>query len=362
MEYYVGLDVSQRQTAICVVDKNGKVVVEGKSMTQPADIYGWLVGKNIDPCLVERAGLEAGAMSSWLYTELVKLGLPMICLEAFQAHRFLQSNRNKNDRNDARGLAQLVRMGGEYIRSVTIRSQANQEARMLLTMRQKLVDQKVGLENNITGCLKPFGLVVPRGDVVARTFCGRVMEAITRSEEMNLKLRSTITPMLDLYEKLCEQLALLTKQVEGTAKANAVCRQLMTVPGVGPIVSLSFVTAVDNPERFSRGEDVGAYFGLTPRQFQSGETDHQIGISRAGNCMTRNHLVQAATTLLFSSKKWCPLKSWGLKIAQKRGFHKARIAVARKLAVILHRMWINGQDFRWTNKAENQELVGVTPT
>jgi len=362
MEYYVGLDVSQRQTAICVVDKNGKVIVEGKALTKPCDIHGWLVSKHIDPALIVRAGLEAGAMSSWLYTELVNLSLPMICLETFQAHRFLQSHRNKTDKNDARGLAQLVRMGGEFIHSVTIRSQANQEARMLLTLRHQLVRQKVALENNITGCLKPFGLIVPRGDVVARTFCARVMEAIIRSEEQNLKLRDAITPTLDLYEKLCGQLAVLTRQVQVMAKSNAVCRQLMTAPGVGPIVALSFVTAIDYPERFSRAEDVAAYFGLTPRQFQSGETDHQVGISRVGNSMTRTHLVQAATTMLSSGKKWSPLKAWGMKIAKKRGFHKARIAVARKLAIILHRMWINGHDFRWTNIAAEQELVGATPT
>ena len=158
------------------------------------------------------------------------------------------------------------------------------------------------------------------------------------------------------FEDLCKHLAILTRRVEAVSKDNPVCRRLMTAPGVGPIIALSFVTAVDNPLRFSNDEDIGAYFGLTPKQHQSGETDYQEGISRLGNSMTRVHLVQAATILLSSSRKWSTLKAWGMKVAKRRGFNKARIAVARKLAIILHRMWINEQDFRWSNKTEESEL------
>jgi len=164
-------------------------------------------------------------------------------------------------------------------------------------------------------------------------------------------------PSLDLYENLCQQLSLLTRQVEGVAKANPVCRRLMTAPGVGPIIALSFVTAVDDPWRFAKSGDIGAYFGLTPKQYQSGETDRQVGISRLGNAMTRQHLVQAATVLLISTRTWSTLRAWGMKIAKKRGFSKARIAVARKLAIILHRMWIANEDFRWTANADEEELA-----
>jgi len=361
MEYYVGLDVSQRQTAVCVVDGQGKKIAEGKVLTLPGDIYGWLATKVLDLAAIVRVGLEAGAMSNWLYTELGKLGLPMICLEAYQAHQFLKSNRNKTDKNDARGLAQLVRMGGDFIRPVTVRAQTSREDRTLLTLRQNLVKQKINLENAITGSLKPFGLVVARGNLSARTFRLRVIEALVLAEERGINLRRGLEPSLDLYDSSCEQIAKLTKQIQATARNNPVCRRLMTAPGVGPIVALSFVTAVDVPERFSKSEDIGAYFGLTPRQFQSGETDLRGDISRLGNSMTRSHLVQAATVLLTSGNKWSTLRAWGRKIAKKRGFRKARIAVARKLAVVLHRMWINEQDFCWSNKQTEKELAGATP-
>ncbi|VIO69417.1 IS110 family transposase [Bradyrhizobium ivorense] len=233
MECYIGLDVSQRQTAICVVDAKGKIVVEGKSPTRPSDIHGWLVAKDIQISSIVRIGIEAGAMSAWLHIELTKLGLPLICLEAFQAHRFLKTYRNKTDKNDARGLAQLVRMGGEFIRPVTVRARSSQEDRTLLTLRQQLVQQRVGLENNITGSLKPFGLLVPRGNV-NRVTRERVMAALIKADELGLKLSDGIMPSLDLYEDLCKHLAILTRRVEAVSRDNPVCRRPMTAPGVGP--------------------------------------------------------------------------------------------------------------------------------
>ena len=360
MQYYIGLDVSQRQTAICIVDGTGARVKEGKALTQPFDIYAWIT-KHVDPKLVVKVGLEAGAMSAWLCTELSKLGLPMLCMEAFQAAAFLKAQRNKTDKNDARGLAQMVRMGGEFIRPVIIRSQSSQEARALLTMRQFLVKQKLDLENNIAGTLKQFGLVTPRGNVSTKTFREHVLETLDRADKRNILVREAVMPSLDLYNTLCKQLAVLSKKVEAMAKGDPVCRLLMTAPGVGPIVALSFVTAVDNPKRFADPNDIGPYFGLTPRQYQSGETDVRGNASRRGDIMTRCHLVQAATVLLTSTKKWCALKAWGMKIAKRHGFFKARIAVARKLAIILCKMWLRGQSFCWTNDPAGTALAGAIP-
>jgi transposase len=311
MEYYIGLDVSQRQTAICIIDGKGKRLAEGKALTVPSDIYVWIV-KAVDVGSIVKVGHEAGAMSFWLQTELTKLGLPMVCLEAFQAAALLETQRNKTDKNDARGLAQIVRMGGDFIRTVVLRNQGNQEARALLTMRQYLVEQKIGLENNIAGSLKPFGLITPRGSVCATKFRDNVLATLV--------VRDMVMPSLDLYDSLCKQLDILTKKVRATARANPICRRLMTVPGVGPIVSLSFVTAVDDPKRFKNVSNVGAYFGLTPRQEQSGESDIMGNTSRRGDVMTRSHLVQAATVLLSRTNKWCSLKAWGMKIAKRRGF------------------------------------------
>lgn len=357
MAYYVGLDVSQKTTAVCVVDEKGKTVAEGSCLTRPMDIAGWL-GNRVEISEIAKAGLEATNLSSWLYTELTKHGLPMVCLEAFAAHRFISTQRNKTDKNDARGLAQLVRMGEDFLKLVTVRSQASQETRALLSMRDHLVGQKTSLENHISGILKPFGLMVARGDVCAETFRDRVVDALCLAEDRGVRIRDTVMPSLDLYREASTQLLLLTKQVEAIAQKHPVCKRLMTVPGVGPITSLSFVTAVDYPERFRKSADVGAYFGLTPRQFQSGETNHMLPVSKRGDPMVRRHLVSAATVLLTHTKQWSTLKSWGVRLAKKHGMSKARVAVARKLAVIMHAMWINKQDFQY--KAPELEGTAVT--
>jgi len=346
MGLYVGLDISQKQTTICVVDEQGKVVVQGGSLTRASDIDGWL-GNRVDRAQIVRVGLEAGNMSSWIYSGLIKLGLTVVVLEAFQAHRFLATQRNKTDKNDARGLAQLTRMGEEFLKLVTVRSQDNQETRALLAMREHLAGQKRDLENHIAGVLKPFGLVVARGNVVPETFRERVIDALCAAADHGVEIRHFVVPPLDLYRNACSQLEVLNKQVEQMAADNPVCRRFMTVPGIGPVTALSFFSAVDFPQRFKHGADVGAYFGLTPRQFQSGETDHMMGISKRGDAMVRRHLVTAATVLLTATRKWCPLKAWGMKIAKRQGLAKARVAVARKLAVLLHSLWIKGEDFQW---------------
>jgi transposase len=355
---YVGLDVSQKQTWICVVDDKGKTVAEGCALTRASDVYGWL-GNRVNRDEIAKVGLEAGNMSSWLYSGLTKLGLPVACLEAFQAHRFLSTQRNKTDKNDARGLAQLTRMGEGFLKLVTVRSQGNQEARALLGMREHLVHQKVDLENHISGILKPFGLIVARGSIAPDVFRDRVIEALCVAEDHGVKIRAMVMPPLDLYRSACSQLSVLTKQVEAMAADNPICRRLMTAPGVGPVIALSFYSAVDYPERFRKAEDVGAYFGLTPRQFQSGQTDYMVGISKRGDRMVRHHLVTAATVLMTATKTWCPLKAWGMKIAKRQGFSKARVAVARKLAIILHKMWVNGRDFEW-KAVPKEELEGLT--
>jgi transposase len=249
-------------------------------------------------------------------------------------------------------------MGGEFIRPVIVRTQTNQELRTLLTLRQNLVGQKINLENNISGCLKPFGLIVPRGGVKSSTFEERVYEAVRKGEDRGIHLRDAMTASLKAYDQICQQVAQLSKQIEAAVKKNPICRRLMTAPGVGPVIALSFMTAMDSPKRFSTDDDIGAYFGLTPKQYQSGETDIRTGISKMGNSMTRSHLVQAATVILIKCKKWSNLRAWGMKIAKRRGFQKARIAVARKLAIILHRMWIHETDFRWGN-ASDKELAAV---
>ena len=360
MNLHVGLDISQRKTAICVVNDKGKIVAEGSSLTLPTDIHGWLVNKQIDRTAVRGVCLEAGAMSSFVYKGLEAVGLPVVCVESFQAHQFLKAQRNKTDKNDARGLAQFMRMGGDYIRPVAVKDTIAQEDRMLLTLRQKYVKEKVAIENAITGVLKPFGIIVPRGSRSINSFCDAFAETIAKAENLGPTLREAVLQSLDAYRAINDMLAKVTKQIERIATEHPVCRRLMTAPGVGPIVALSFVTAIDTPHRFRKSQDVGAYLGLTPKKNQSGEMDIDGGISKFGSSMTRVHLVQAATVLLYHSKKWSTLRAWGMKIAKKRGYHIARIAVARKLAVILHRMWVDECDFRWATKHGDEAIAAET--
>ncbi|WP_051473861.1 IS110 family transposase [Aquimarina macrocephali] len=203
-KYYAGLDVSQKSTSICVVDGKGKLICEGASLTRPNDIYGWL-NNRFDLSEPIRVGLEAGNMSSWLFTALHKRGLEMACMETFQAHRFLATYRNKTDKNDARGLAQLLRMGGDdFLKLVTVRSQASQETRTLLTMRDHLIQQKVKLENHISGVLKPFGLVVARGNIAPQTFYDRVVDALALAEDRNIHIKRIVMPSLLLYLDTCK--------------------------------------------------------------------------------------------------------------------------------------------------------------
>ena len=280
-------------------------------------------------------------------------------METFQAHRFLSTYRNKTDKNDARGLAQLLRMGGEdFLKFVTIRSQYAQETRALLFMRDHLVQNKVSLENHICGILKPFGLIVARGNVSANTLYERVIDALALAEDRGIRIRDTIMPSLKLYMSACQQIEPLTKQVEEAAQTIDMVKRFMEIPGIGPVTALSFYTAVDYPERFAKSSDVAAYFGLTPRQHQSGESNFTGRISKRGDASTRRALVNAATVLLANSNDWNSIKAWGVRLAKRIGFSKARVAVARKLAVIMHRIWINNDRFR-PKKLKATELAAL---
>jgi transposase len=349
MGYFIGLDISQRSTSVCIIDEKGKRVCEGKVLTIPSDIHGWIVSKGFMADQIDGICLEAGAMSSYLYNGLTDLGYGVTCVEAHQASIFLKAQRNKTDKNDARGLAQYIRIGGDFIRPVIIRNVVNQQDRLLLTLRQTYVSQRVAIENGICGVLKPFGLIVRRGNLSADTFCTAVRETLAKADSPAQNLRESVLESLDAYRESAAHLDRLTKRIRTIANGHPICRLMMSIPGVGPVIALSYVTAIDTPERFRRPEDIGAYFGLTPKKYQSGEVDVDGAISRRGNSMTRMHLVQAATVLLHQSKKWSSLRAWGMKIAKRRGAKTARVAVARKLAIIMHRMWMTGEVFRMSN-------------
>lgn len=340
MEYYVGLDVSVKQTAVCIVDGDGGVVREAVLCTEPATLAAFLHGTGLR---FERVGLEAGPLSSWLYAELEAAGLEVVCVEARHMQAALSAMHNKTDRNDARGIAQMMRTG--WYRKVHVKSRESQELRLLLVNRRTLVNKRRDIENAIRGTLKVFGLKV--GQVGRLRFEERVALLLAQHPT----LWEVVEPMLRVRSILMEQYHVLHRKLLAAVRKDAVCRRLMTVPGVGPVVAAVYRTGVDVPERFARSHSVGAHFGLTPRKYASGEVDRTGRISKCGDALVRTGLYEAANVLLTRVKGWCALKSWGLRLAKRAGMQKATVAVARKLAVILHRMWVNGSDFRWGKEA-----------
>jgi transposase len=337
MAHYVGLDVSVRHTSICIIDEIGKLVRETRVASDPAAIIPILTAPTID---CRRVGLEAGPLSQWLFSGLGEAGLPVICVETRHMKAALAAQVNKTDRNDARGIAQMMRVG--LYRPVHVKTAASQEKRTLLTARKLLQGQNRAIENDLRGLLRSFGLKV--GPTSAGGFDARVRQLVDGLPRLTAIMR----PLLEARAALRSQFAVLHRQLLDLVRHDPVCRRFMTVPGVGAVVAITFQATVDIPQRFMKSKAVGAHFGLTPRVFSSGETDYTGRISRCGDALMRSTLYEAAHTLLTHTKRWCSLKAWGIRVAQRRGLSKATVAVARKLAVILHRMWIDGTEFRWS--------------
>lgn len=340
MKHYVGLDVSLEETSVCIVDEAGEFVFERKVMSDPAAIC---VALRQTGFLFERIGLEAGPLSQWLFGGLREDGLPAICVDSRAMSASLSSMRNKTDKNDARGIAQMMRVG--LYRAVHVKSRQCHELRLLLTNRKVLARKRLDIENEIRGTLKIFGLKM--GRVTRFTFEARVHELLL--DEQSLK--SAVAPMLRVRAVLLEEFNKLHRLVLGVVRKDEVCRRFMTVPGVGPITALAFKTAIDVPERFAKSKAVGAHFGLTPRRYSSGQIDYQGRISKCGDALMRTTLYEAAGVLLTRVRRWCALKAWGMRIAKRAGARRARVALARKIAVILHRMWLNGTNFQWETQA-----------
>ena len=339
MELYVGMDVSLKETSICVVDDNGEIVSEGTVISDPAAVAAFIKAKADG---AKRIGLETGPTTTWLWHELRALGLPVICIDARHAKAALSMQINKSDRNDAVGLARIMQVG--WYKEVQVKSLPCHEVRAVLNSRAHLVKIKRDLDNQIRGLLKNLGLVI--GKAGGNVFHRRAEELIG---EHGL-LQQAIRPLLKVREIVVREIADLTRKLLTLARTNEASRRLMTVPGIGPITALAYQSAIDDPTRFRRSRSVGAYFGLTSRRHASGEIDWSGRISKCGDGMVRTYLFEAAGVLLTRVPQWCALKAWGLRLSKRIGFKKAKVAVARKLAVILHRMWRDGTDFQWSTK------------
>jgi transposase len=335
MSHYVGLDISMKETVICIVNGEGKSVHRRKLKTDPEEIAEHLKSTNLK---IEKIGLESGSLSHWLVKELRELGLPVICVDARKMASFLSVRINKTDDNDAQGIAEAMRCG--LYKEVAQKTQQSIEAGTLLQSRRTLVQQRVQLINCIRGLLKTYGIRL--GTSGKKEFAEKVKQALP--EDLMIA-REGINGLVNCYEKLSEEIKKLERQIEAIVREDEDIKRLMTVPGVGMITAVSFKAEIDDPTRFKHSRNVGAYFGMTPRQYSSGETKRQGHISKCGSSEVRTLLTEAGLVCLTRSKKWSRVKAWGLKIMRKHGAKKAAVAVGRKLAVIMHRMLLEKKDF-----------------
>ena len=265
-------------------------------------------------------------------------GLAVELLETRHVRTALETMPVKSDRNDARGIAQLMRLG--WFRPVHCKSIGAQEMRAVLTARKLVQSKLLDVENSVRGILRGFGLKV--GKTTNRSFAGRVRELVVD----HASLEMIAAALLSVHAVLLRELKAFDKQVRSMARADAKAKLLMSAPAVGPIVALTYASAIDDPRRFKSSKRVGAHFGLTPKKYQSGETDYTGRISKIGDASVRTALYEAAHIMLIKPIKGCsPLKSWAMRIARRSGMKKAKVALARKLAVILHRMLANGTPF-----------------
>jgi len=339
MDYFAGLDVSVKDTNVCIVDDTGKIIREVKVASEPDALLQVLRNATYR---FKRIGLEAGPLSQWLFSALGEANLPVICVETRHMRAVLQAQINKTDRNDARGIAQMMRVG--LYRPVHVKTLRSQKLRMLLTHRKLLQSKAIAIENDLRGTLRNFGLKV--GMAGATKFEGRIKELIENLPDLAV----LVEPLLVVRRVLREQIGVLHRRLLAVVRDDDVCRRLMTTPGVGPVVALTYRATVDVPARFRKSKSVGAVFGLTCSKYQSGEIDRNGRISRCGDEMIRVMLYEAAQSML-RSKKWSWLKAWAMQIARRRGMKKAIVALARRLAVIMHRIWVDGTEFRWTREA-----------
>jgi transposase len=338
MEQFVGLDVSQDMTHVCVIGSDGRIIWQGKCLSTPEAIADAIKTKAPK---VTRIGLESGPLSTWHWHALKTLGLPVVCLDARHAKAALSMQVNKTDKNDAHGLAQIVKAG--WYREVSVKSLDSHAVRSMLGARAQLVGMRVEVSNQIRGMLKTFGVVLRRRDGLP--FETLVAEACSQDGS---RVSHTVHSLLSVYAGLKQQILCLDRELMGYAKESEICRRLMTIPGIGVLTAVAFITAIDDPAKFAKSSSVGAYLGLTPRRYQSGEADHNGGISKCGDPLVRAYLFEAATTLLTRVEKRSALKAWGLRVAKRSGMKKAAVAVARKMAVIMHRMWADGGAFKWS--------------
>ena len=334
MKHYGGLDLSMETTQVCIVDENGRKLAMEKVESSPEALA--LMLERYRP--IGRAVIETGRMSPAICLGLRELGVPVVCIDARQAHQSLKAMKaNKTDPHDAAGLAQLARTG--FYKEVHVKSSAAHGVRSVLTARNHLVEARVRLDNMIRGLCATFGYRPGPGQ--GKAFVARIMEASHIPG-----LGEAIASLLSVRSELMEQIKEMDRKMRIIASQSQACEILMSIPGVGVQTSAVFAAAIDEAGRFRQSRNAGAYFGLVPRRHQSGELDWTGRITKQGDAMVRKLLYEAANSILTRIQESFALKTWAMKIAKRRGLRKARVALARRLAVIMHAMLRDGTLFQ----------------
>lgn len=335
MDQYVGLDVSLKDTSVAIRE-DGKRIWRGKGPSDP-HILAKMIRKHAPNA--KRVVFETGPLSTWFYHALKAEGLPAICIEARHAQKVLDETLNKTDANDADGLAQLAEAG--FYKEVRVKSFDSMLTRTLVGARNQLLSISTQLSNQIRGLLKTFGLIVPKGK--GRAFDGYVRELLSGKDD----LARIVIPLLQAWRGIRMQTADLDRQLLAAARRSQATKLLMTTPGIGAVTAISYVAAIEDPGNFKTSRSVGAWLGLTTRRYQSGEVAYDGHISRRGDNHLRGLLYEAAVVILTrtSARTKSSLKDWGMRLRERLGFKRAAVAVARKLAVIMHSMLTTGEVF-----------------
>ena len=342
--FWVGLDIGFKNTAVCVVDVDGAVVHQ-VSMKSHATEIGRYLRRNFKSH-VTLIGMETGGLSPHLAGKLREQGFQVAVLDALQVHRVLSVKRNKTDANDARGIAEITRSGRDYLTEVYVKSNLCFEVRASLIMRDRLVKQRRETEAMIRGLVRVYGGRIEPGSDSPATFRERAIDQLCLiADTEGVDLRPRVIPLLDLCERFYIEAGRIERELDLLAASHPVCKRFMEIPGIGTITALSFYSAIEDPTRFRHVDDVAAYLGLTPRVYQSGESLTHGGISKMGNQLTRTHLVGAATVMLANTRSFSTLKDWGMKLSKRVGFNKAKVALARKLAIVMFSLWRDGTHF-----------------
>lgn len=347
MRNYVGLDVSLKSTAICMLDEKGKRIQEGEVESTPEAIHEFLLKTDLG---VEQIGLESGNLTHYLKKGLLKMQYRVAVMESRKMAAILATIINKTDKNDARGIAEALRVG--HFQECVHRSDDAVEIRSLLHLRQTAIEERTHVITSLRGHLKVYGIKFSKK--AGTIFRKKVEQAV---KDLRPRIQRAIESLLNILDVLDREIKVLTREVQAIAVTDEDVTLLQTVDGVGPITALAFKAEIDNPQRFENSKDAAAYVGLTPSQYSSGEVHRQGGISKKGSKRTRYLLVEAANALLTRCKMWSKLKAWGLKLRKKKGNRKATVAVARKLAVIMHRMLMTRKPFE--RSAKKQETIAA---